>query len=144
MLGGCLEAEVALGSQPWIYSQTGVRVSRKLPKTGPFIDVDGKRQGTTKADLVDAVYRRHGALTKSEAAEVVDAIFRTMKSTLQDGRSVRIRNFGAFEVTERSGRTGVNPASGKRIHIPAHTGLTFRPSRNLKTVIVDTDDESDS
>ena len=119
-------------------------MSRKLPKSGQFIDANGKRQGTTKADLVDAVYRRHGALTKSEAAEVVDAIFRTMKSTLQDGRSVRIRNFGAFEVTERSGRTGVNPASGQRIHIPAHTGLTFRPSRNLKTVIVDTDDESDS
>jgi integration host factor subunit alpha len=122
----------------------GARVSRKLPKSGHLDAENESRQGTTKADLIDAVYRRHGALTKAEAAEVVDAIFRTMKSTLQDGRSVRIRNFGAFEVTERSGRTGVNPASGKKIHIPAHTGLTFRPSRNLKTVIVDGDDEKDS
>lgn len=89
--------------------------------------------GRTKADLIDAVYRRHGALTKSEAAEVVDAIFHTMKATLQDGRSVRIRNFGAFEPTERSGRNGVNPASGEKMFIPPHTGLTFRPSRNLKT-----------
>ena len=99
-------------------------------------------QGTTKADLIDAVYRRHGALTKAEAAEVVDAIFLTMKSSLQDGRSVRIRNFGAFEVTERSGRTGVNPASGEKMFIPAHTGLTFRPSRNLKTVVGDGEEES--
>jgi len=104
-------------------------VSRKLPN----------HNGTTKADLIDAVYRRHGALTKTEAAEVVEAIFTTVKSTLQDGRSVRIRNFGAFEVTERSGRTGVNPASGEKMFIPAHTGLTFRPSRSLKTVVVDDD-----
>ncbi len=97
--------------------------------------------GKTKADLIDAVYRRHGALTKGEAAEIVDAIFRTMKTTLQDGRSVRLRNFGAFEVTQRGGRKGVNPASGERMFIPPHTGLTFRPSRNLKSVL--DDDEAD-
>ncbi len=97
--------------------------------------------GKTKADLVDAVYRRHGALTKSEAAEVVDAIFSTVKSSLSDGRSVRIRNFGVFEVAERSGRTGVNPASGERMFIPPHTGLSFRPSRNLKTALKDDEGE---
>ncbi len=91
--------------------------------------------GSTKADLIDAVYRRHGALTKNEAAEVVDAIFSTVKTSLQDGRSVRIRNFGAFEVIERSGRTGVDPTSGERIFIPAHNGLSFRPSRNLKSAL---------
>jgi len=105
------------------------RLARKLRTPG----------GKTKADLVDAVYRRHGALTKSEAADVVDAIFDTVKTTLSDGRSVRIRNFGVFEVTERSGRTGVNPASGKKMFIPPHTGLSFRPARNLKEVL--TDDE---
>lgn len=99
--------------------------------------------GSTKADLIDAVYKRHGALTKGEAAEVVEAIFRTVKTTLQDGRSVRIRNFGAFEVIERSGRTGVNPASGKKMFIPPHTGLSFRPSRNLKSALTD-DEGNDS
>ncbi len=96
---------------------------------------DRINQGKTKADLIDAVYRRHGALTKQEAAEVVEAIFSTVKTSLADGRSVRIRNFGVFEVTARSGRTGVNPASGEKMFIPPHTGLSFRPSRNLKTVV---------
>ncbi len=36
----------------------------------------------TKADLVDAVYERHGGLTKDEAAEIVDTIFKTVKSSL--------------------------------------------------------------
>ncbi|MDA8016848.1 MAG: HU family DNA-binding protein [Thermoanaerobaculia bacterium] len=99
------------------------------------------RSGTTKADLIDAVYRRHGGMTKAEAAAAVETIFQTVKSTLQDGRSVRIRNFGAFEVTEREGRTGVNPASGEKMYIPPRTGLTFRPSRLLKSVMVEEDDE---
>lgn len=103
--------------------------------------IRNRRSGTTKADLVDAVYRRHGGMTKAEAAAAVDTILQTMKDTLQDGRSVRIRNFGAFEVTEREGRTGVNPASGEKMFIPPRTGLTFRPSRLLKSVMLDEDEE---
>ncbi len=90
------------------------------------------RSGLTKADLVDVVYDRHGGLTRDEAAEIVDAIFKTVKVSLGEGRTVRIKNFGTFEITERPGRTGVNPVSGERIFIPPHKGLSFRPSRRLK------------
>ena len=94
------------------------------------------RRGLTKADLIDAVYERHGGLTKSEASEIVDAIFNTVKTTLGGGRPVRIKNFGSFEVTSRPGRVGVNPASGERIAIPPHRGLNFRPARRLRTSVV--------
>lgn len=92
-----------------------------------------KRRGMTKADLVDVVYERHGGLTKNEAAEIVEAIFATVKTTLGDGRPVRIKNFGSFEVTKRAGREGVNPTSGEKIFIPPHRGLNFRPARRLRT-----------
>ena len=89
---------------------------------------DGKpRAGLTKADLTDLVYRRHGGLTKNEAAEIVDRIFTTVKTNLLDGRAVKIQNFGVFEVLSRRGRRGVNPASGESIFIPPHKGLSFRP-----------------
>jgi nucleoid DNA-binding protein len=91
-----------------------------------------KKGGLTKADLVDVVYDRHGALTKSEAAEIVDAIFGTVKTNLSSGRAVRIKNFGVFEIADRAGRMGVNPASGEKMFIPAHRGLSFRPSTRLK------------
>ena len=94
-----------------------------------------RRYGTTKADLIDSVYQRHGGLTKSEAAEVVDSIFQTMKSTLSEGRSVRIKNFGIFEVTERAGRRGVNPMSREEIFIQPHNGLSFRPAHRLKKLV---------
>lgn len=93
------------------------------------------RSGLTKADLIDAVYERHGGLTKNEATEIVDAIFQTVKTTLGDGRPVRIKNFGSFEVRERPGRYGVNPSSGERIFIPAHNGLNFRPARRLRSSV---------
>jgi integration host factor subunit alpha len=89
-------------------------------------------RGRTKADLVDVVYRRHGALTKREAAGIVEAIFGTVKTTLVSGRPVRIKNFGVFEVQSRPGRGGVNPGSGRRIFIPPHRGLSFRPARLMK------------
>ncbi len=91
----------------------------------------------TKADLVDVVYQRHGGLTKDEAVEVVEAIFMTVKSTLGDGRSVRIKNFGTFEITARPGRLGVSPTSGEKIFIRPHKGLAFRPARRLKDEITE-------
>ncbi|HLE82741.1 MAG TPA: HU family DNA-binding protein [Thermoanaerobaculia bacterium] len=89
------------------------------------------RKGLTKADLVDVVYRRHGGLTKAEATDVVEAIFGTVKTTLGDGRPVKIKNFGTFEVTARPGRLGVNPSSGEKMFIPPHKGLSFRPAQRL-------------
>lgn len=89
------------------------------------------RSGITKADLVEAVYARHGGLTKDEAAEIVEKIFQTVKSSLGHGRPVRIKNFGTFEVNDRPGRVGVNPVSGERIFIRPHKGLSFRPARRL-------------
>jgi integration host factor subunit alpha len=94
------------------------------------------RQGMTKADLVDAVYERHGGLTKDEAAEIVDTILKTVKTSLRRGRTVRIKNFGTFEVTARPGRVGVNPVSGEKIFIRPHKGLSFRPARRLMDVMV--------
>jgi len=98
-----------------------------------------ERKGLTKADLVDVVYRRHGGLTKSEATEIVEAIFGTVKTTLGDGRPVKIKNFGTFEVMERPGRMGVNPSSGEKMFIPPHKGLSFRPARRLVRPVRDRD-----
>ena len=94
-----------------------------------------RERGRTKAFLVDRVYQRHGALTKQEAAEVVDALFAAMKSALVGGRPVRIQNFGVFEVVARAGRAGINPADGEPLFIPAHRGLQFRPAQTLRQAV---------
>jgi nucleoid DNA-binding protein len=100
-----------------------------------IIEPAGERPGLTKADLVAVVYERHGGITRFEAAEIVEAILQTVKTSLRDGRTVRIKNFGTFEVTSRPGRIGVNPVNGEKIFIPPHKGLSFRPARRLRDVI---------
>ena len=95
----------------------------------------GRPKGLTKQDLTDRVYRRHGGLTKGEAAKVVERIFDTVKTSLSDGRPVKIQNFGVFEVVPRRGRRGVSPADGKKIYIPPHNGLSFRPAPRLKEAV---------
>ena len=91
--------------------------------------------GLTKAALVKRIYQLHGGLTHREAAEVVDEILQAMKTSLLDGRSIKIQNFGVLEVTDREGRSGVDPSSGDPIYIPSHKGLSFRPSPRLKSTI---------
>ena len=94
-----------------------------------------KGHGVTRADLTEAVYSRHGGLTKAEAAEIVNAIFDTVKGNLLEGRPVKIQNFGVFEVAARKGRTGINPADGEPIFIPPHRRLNFRPAPKLKDAV---------
>jgi integration host factor subunit alpha len=93
------------------------------------------RPTKTKADLVRLVYDLHGGLTKNEAAEVVNTILRTMKTTLLDGRKVKIQKFGVFEVADRQGRSGVDPSNGERIYIPPRKRLSFRPARGVKRAV---------
>ncbi len=98
-------------------------------------DDRSKRRSRTKADLVDLVYKSHGGITKHEAAEIVESIFQTMKSSLLEGQAVKIQNFGVFEVVPRQGRMGVDPSSGERIFIPPRNGLSFRPANRLKQAV---------
>lgn len=99
-----------------------------------------RRRSTTKADLVEMVYKSHGGLTKHEAADVVDTILKTMKTNLLEGKAVKIHNFGVLEVVQRKGRRGVDPSSGDRIYIPPKKGLSFRPSDRLKRVLAPEDE----
>lgn len=101
----------------------------------------GQRTGRTKADLISAVHRRHGGLSRAEVAEAVDALFRTLKTTLMDGRPVRLEDFGNFEIRPRPGRKGVHPADGREVEIPARRGVAFRPARAVREQVSGADDE---
>ena len=104
-------------------------MAKKPASDGPF------KKGLTKGDLAGLVYDLHGGLTKHEAVEVVDTILGTVKTSLLEGRKVKIQNFGVFEVTEREGRRGTNPVSGESIFIPSHKGLSFRPAKKLQSAV---------
>jgi integration host factor subunit alpha len=89
----------------------------------------------TKAEIIDCVYEKVGGFSKKESAEVVEAVFETMKATLAEGDKVKISGFGNFVVREKKQRIGRNPQTGEPIPISARRVLTFKPSQVLKNIL---------
>jgi len=88
----------------------------------------------TKADIFEKVSENLG-LTKKESAEMVEAVFSLIKSTLESGEKLKIAGFGNFKVKQKADRRGRNPQTGETITIEARRILTFKPSAVLKTAI---------
>jgi integration host factor subunit alpha len=85
----------------------------------------------TKADIVEALYQKVG-FSKKEAADLVELVFDTLKTTLANGQKIKISGFGNFVVREKRSRVGRNPQTGQSIEITARRVLTFRPSQVLR------------
>ena len=90
----------------------------------------------TKADIVETLYEKVG-FSKKEAADLVELVFDTLKSTLARGNKVKISGFGNFVVREKRSRVGRNPQTGQSIEITARRVLTFRPSQVLRSDVND-------
>lgn len=88
----------------------------------------------TKADIFEKVQESIG-LSKKESAEMVEAVFAIMKSTLESGENLKISGFGSFIVKQKKDRRGRNPQTGDTITIEARRILTFKPSSVLKEAI---------
>lgn len=64
-----------------------------------------------KQELVDAVAAETG-LTKQQASEAVEAVFKSIEGALKKGECVSLVGFGTFAVRERAARQGRNPSTG--------------------------------
>ena len=84
-----------------------------------------------KTELTDAVAARAN-LVKSDAGDVVDAVFQSIESALADGESVSLIGFGAFSVSDRAARTGRNPRTGETIQIAAAKVVKFKAGKALR------------
>lgn len=87
-----------------------------------------------RAEMVAAVATKT-SISKKAASEVIDAVLESIKEgLLTDGR-VALIGFGAWEVTERSARTGRNPQTGEPMNIPAAKTVRFKAGKNFKEEI---------
>jgi len=74
-------------------------------------------------------------LSKSQAAEAVDAVFDAITSALKGGDEVRLVGFGTFAVSKRKASKGRNPATGAEINIPASNQPKFKAGKGLKDAL---------
>jgi integration host factor subunit beta len=88
----------------------------------------------TKADLVEIV-AKEAEMTKKDVEQLVEIIFDSIVSTLNDGEKIELRGFGSFRVRERNARKGRNPKTGEPVDIPAKRVAYFKPGKDLKDII---------
>ncbi len=77
-------------------------------------------------------------ISVAKATEILNVIFDATPGQgiiaveLDAGRKVTIPGFGTFGTRQRAARTGTNPATGKKINIPARKYAFFKPGKTLR------------
>ena len=89
----------------------------------------------TKADLVEEIAVQTG-ISRNQTAVIVDQLLDAMSRALSEGRHLEIRGFGTFKVRERRARRARNPRSGSEVLVPAKLVPVFKPSKELKSVVL--------
>lgn len=87
-----------------------------------------------KALLVE----RMSKLTKNSKAtckDCLEAFISTVGQALKTGKPIVLTGFGTFTTIKRKARTGVNPATGKKMQIPAKKVPKFKPGKALKGMV---------
>jgi DNA-binding protein HU-beta len=87
-----------------------------------------------KAKLVEGM-AKITKLPKSTCKECLEAFITSVGAALKTGKSVVLTGFGTFTVMKRKSRVGINPATQKKMTIPAKKVPKFKPGKALKTMV---------
>ena len=87
-----------------------------------------------RKELLEAVLsnKELSHITKKDADRMITATFETIKKTVKTGEDVSLVGFGTWVRAKRAARTGVNPATGEKIKIPAKKVPKFRAGKAWK------------
>lgn len=84
-----------------------------------------------KQDFIKAVAGK-ASLSQDAVSKALSSMIDVVTAELKAGREVNITGFGAFKVSKRAARNGVNPRTGESIKIPAMKSPVFRAGKTLK------------
>ncbi|MDR0646838.1 MAG: HU family DNA-binding protein [Puniceicoccales bacterium] len=88
-----------------------------------------------KAELIVEIQNKLGKdATKACAERALNAVLEAFKSGVAKDGVVQLVGFGTFSVSERKARKGINPQTGKSIHIAASKTVKFKPSAQFKSI----------
>ena len=94
----------------------------------------------TKAELIEEV-SRVSDLTKKHSEIIVDTVFKSIINALHRGDKIELRGFGSFRIRQRESRKGRNPKTGERVDVPAKKVPYFKPGKELKELINQSEEE---
>lgn len=87
-----------------------------------------------KQDFIKVVATKSG-LSQDAVTKALTSMIEVITSELQKGGEVNITGFGAWKVSERAARNGVNPKTKEKMTIPATKTPVFRSGKTLKEAI---------
>ena len=88
----------------------------------------------TKADMVRIICEKMGFASK-KSTEIVSQVFGILKETMEDGKKIKISEFGVFVVRHKRPRKGRNPKTGEEMVISGRRVVTFKPSTVLRKAL---------
>jgi DNA-binding protein HU-beta len=87
-----------------------------------------------KQDFIKAVATKAG-LSQDAVSKGLNTMIEVIMAELKKGNEINITGFGAFKVSTRAARNGVNPRTKAKISIPAMKSPVFRAGKTLKEVV---------
>ena len=85
-----------------------------------------------KAELIESM-AKVSKLPKAACKNALEAFMTCVGNALKQNKTVSLTGFGTFVTMKRKSRVGVNPATGKKMQIPAKNVPKFRPGKALKS-----------
>jgi DNA-binding protein HU-beta len=87
-----------------------------------------------KTELIANV-AEEAKISKTDAAEAIEATFSAIEKALKSGEEVRIIGFGSFQVSDRAESTRRNPSTGKPMTVPAARVPKFKAGKALRDAL---------
>ena len=84
-----------------------------------------------KSELIENLASKAN-ITISKAEELTDLFFSSVAKTLNEGKRVEIRGFGAFSIKDYASYWGRNPKTGERIVVKEKRLPVWRTGLELK------------
>jgi len=70
--------------------------------------------------------------SQQDTTQLLDVLVSDMVKELEEGKTINIQEFGAFEVKKKAERISVNPTTQQRMLVPPKLVLAFKPHNKLK------------
>lgn len=91
-------------------------------------------QNVTRDAVVDSIASKTD-LSKKDVAAVLESFMDVVTDELRKGNKVTMTGFGAFKVSQRAAREGINPQTKAKIQIPAMKVPKFTAGKALKEAV---------
>ncbi len=89
----------------------------------------------TKSQLLAALAEKT-SLAKKDVANLMDELTNMAYSEVKKSGMFVLPGFGKMVKVNRKARTGINPATGEKIQIPAKTVVKFRLAKAAKEAVL--------